>query len=141
VFDHHGHYVDQEQIVERLYGSAICATAQGWQIINTINGTWTDDEGETFEAEGIPLVDADFNFAMPNAGALVAQEIANDNPVINGAVGHATVVVESHYHGWAGGAGTDAILVADPWPGNASPRFLTPYEMSGTFFIAKVEVH
>jgi len=71
----------------------------------------------------------------------VARELAANNPLINGAAGHATMISAiSYYRNFHGQGQVVSITVRDPWPGNANRRFLTPQEAQGTFFVARVLV-
>ncbi len=141
IFGMHGYHVDQRTIVQKLFGSLVCAPAAGPQIINTINGKWKDIDGNIFTAYAEPLVDLYFGVNNPFAAANVARELAEGKPLINGAVGHATVLTAMSYlrDQWGNGIPTQ-LVVRDPWPGNINKRLLTAQESSGTNFIAKVSV-
>jgi len=141
VFALHGHTVHQDAIVKKLFGQLVCTTANGPQIIQAINGSWVDAQGNAFNATAWPLIDLQFGMMAPNAAAAAAVELANNNPLINGAAGHATVMTAMTYvrDGFGNGMPTQ-IIVRDPWPGNSNLRTLGPQEVAGTFFLARVAV-
>lgn len=141
IFSVHGYSVSQQTIVNRLFGSPQCSTATGPQIINTITGQWQSEDGEDFYAQAAPLLDLSFGISNPQASAMVAQELAAGNPLINGAMGHATVLTAMTYlrDVYSRGQPTQ-IVVRDPWPFSQNRRVLTAQEAAGTFFIAKVSV-
>lgn len=133
--------VSQPRIVRRLFGNVACRTAIGPQIVEVINGDWTTDDGKAFTAVSEPLLDLQFGVVNANASAMVAQELSEGRPVINGALGHATVLTAMTYYRDRSGRGTPMeIVVRDPWPYNPNRRVLNRQEVAGTFFIAKVEV-
>lgn len=138
----HGRTVPQEEIVDRVYYDRGCRTATGEQIIRAISGTWTDRRtGRRFRARGEAVVDLHRGIWNPNAAATIARELANNNPLINGAVGHATVITAMRYLRDVNGNGLpQSITVRDPWPYRPNKRWLTPQEASGTFFVARVRV-
>lgn len=141
IFRLSGRKVSQERIVQKLFGSTACATATGPQIVDTITGDWETDDGQDFSAQAAPLLDLQFGVVNSAASAQVAQELAAGRPVINGALGHATVLTAMTYLVDIYSRGQPLeIIVRDPWPGNSNRRVLTAAEAAGTFFIAKVEV-
>ena len=136
-----GYDVYQEDIVARLYPNLACSTATGIEIAGVTSGRWIDRRGYRFRAEVAPLLDLSMGLANSNAAAQVASELAADRPVINGAMGHATVLTAMTYLRDQFGRGMpQQITVRDPWPGNRNRRTLSPQEALGTFFIAAVRV-
>lgn len=141
VFFLNGYSVDQESIVRRLYPSLACSTATGFEIANVTSGSWTDRNGRRFRARVNPLLDLSLGMANWNAAAQVASELAAGRPVINGALGHATVLTAMTYVRDQYGSGMPReIIVRDPWPGRRNRRVLTAQEAQATFFIAAVHV-
>lgn len=141
IFGVNGYDVYQEEIVARLYPNLACSTATGIEIANATAGRWIDRRGYRFRARVTPLLDLSMGLANSNAAAQVASELASDRPVINGAMGHATVLTAMTYLRDQFGRGMpQQITVRDPWPGNRNRRTLSPQEARGTFFIAAVRV-
>jgi hypothetical protein len=145
IFRINGHRVRQSRIVEKVFGSPdICEPADGAQIAYAVNGDWTSDDGESFYAEAQTLLDLRMGVWIPNAGAAVAQILAQGEPLINGAVGHATVLTGMEYLADIYGNGQIlALIVRDPWnPGGSGAvrRLLQPNEAYGTFLITRVLV-
>jgi len=76
-----------------------------------------------------------------NAAPIVATELANGYPLINGALGHATVLTEMTYLRDRFGRGMPVeFTVRDPWPENPNRRSLNAQEVAGTNFLALVRV-
>ncbi|MGE0626783.1 MAG: hypothetical protein AB7O43_03090 [Hyphomicrobiaceae bacterium] len=140
VFAMRGYRVSQRAIVRKIYGGTEpCSRAIGPQIIQAVNGPWIDANNRRFMAYAAPLIDLQFGVLHPQAAALAAQELARNNPLINGAAGHATVMTAMTYVRNNLGQGMPVqIIVRDPWPGNPNRRVLTPREVAGTFFLARV---
>ena len=141
IFSINNKKVSQQRIVEKLFGTDTCSTATGLSIISTINGEWETDNGVSFSASASPLLDLSFGVNNSEAARMVAQELAQGRPVINGALGHATVLTAMTYLVDVYGRGIpQEIIVRDPWPGNQNRRMLTAAEAASTFFIASVMV-
>lgn len=142
IFGIHGYNVKQVDIVKKIYSNQQCATATGSQIIDAITGRWITEEGQSFEAEATALLDMQLGKFNDKAAGQVATELSNDKPLINGALGHATVLTAMQYlRDFYSNGLVESITVRDPWPGNLNKRFLSPAEASNTFFIAKVDVY
>lgn len=137
-----GYRVSQERIVEKLYGSQfICRPAIGPGIASAVQGYWVDDRGDEFYADVHVLADLQFGIVDPFALQDASRYLANNIPLINGAVGHATLMtamswIEDNF----GQYQLQEIIVRDPWPGNQNRRQLTYREFSGTNFLAAVIV-
>lgn len=141
IFALHGHPVPQEAIVHRLFGGLVCRPVPGPGIVRAVDGAWRDASGTRFGAEAEVLWDAQYGFGRPDAAAEAARELAEGNPLINGALGHATVLTAMTYARDAAGRGQPLqIVVRDPWPLNPNRRVLGPQEAMGTMFLAKVRV-
>ena len=92
IFSTAGHPVAQEAIVQKLFGSLVCAPApSGYAILQAVNGVWRDNYGQAFQAQAVPLTDLAAGFSNPNAAVAAANELAAGYPLINGAMNHATV--------------------------------------------------
>lgn len=143
IFATQGRVVPQTSIVQRLFPDLRCSPANGPQIVNAVNsGPWQDQEGNTFLAQASPLADLSFGISNPLAAAQAAQELAAGRPLINGALGHATVMSAMRYARDAYGNGRPLeILVRDPWPGNQHRRRLTAQEIHGTVLLISVFVN
>lgn len=141
IFLLNGYHVDQRSIVGRLYPSLDCLTATGYEIATVTSGSWTDIRGHRFHARVNPLLDLSMGIANSNASSQVASELAAGRPLINGALGHATVLTAMTYLRDQFGRGQpQEIVVRDPWPFRQNRRFLTAQEAQTTFFIAAVHI-
>jgi hypothetical protein len=161
IFAANGFQLEQEAIVRRLYGGEACLPATGSQIVRTIGQTWTDRRGTTFRASAQSLPDATIGIRRSGGGRVapnladditiglfanqgsqtLVRELENDNPLIIGALGHATVVVAASYERSRDGFVRLIDLgIRDPWPGNPNRRTLTAQEARASFFVAKVSV-
>ncbi|MDA0784757.1 MAG: hypothetical protein O3B37_00565 [Proteobacteria bacterium] len=132
----------QEAIVEKLYGNQfICEPAAGPGIVSAIEGQWQDRNGNEFYASAQVLADLQFGIVNPAALEQASWFLANDTPLINGALGHATLMtamewVEDNF----GNYQLQNIIVRDPWPGRPNRRRLTDQEFAGSTFLAAVTV-
>jgi hypothetical protein len=142
-----------------IFGSEVCRPAIPAQIIRAINGEWIDQYGFKFRAGAEQLPDASLSvrtsvprpsapgaaddltiglFFNDGAKRLVA-ELDKGYPLIIGAVGHATVLTAANYTKQRSGfVGLTELTVRDPWPDNPNRRTLTPNEVQGAFFVARV---
>lgn len=142
IFTFHGHPTKQERIVEKVFGNAAtCHAAIGPQIVAAIDGDWKDDRDDSFEASAEVLWDAQFAFGRPDAVLQAARELEADNPLILGALGHATVLTAMTYSGNGVAVQLNQLVVRDPFPGNPNRRNFTPQEAFATQFLAKVTVN
>lgn len=139
-FDLAGYEVPQEAIVEKLFGSRfVCQPAIGPQIAGAITGRWTDRRGRRFRARAYVLADLMFGIVNPSALSQASRFLADDVPLINGALGHATLMtsmtwVEDNF----GQYQLQEIIVRDPWPGSPNRRHLSAKEYYGSMFLAAV---
>jgi hypothetical protein len=76
----------------------------------------------------------------PDAVIQVARELESNNPLILGAMGHATVLTAITYSGNAFGVQINEVVIRDPWPFRPNRRALSPQEAFLTQFLAKVDV-
>jgi len=140
VFAFHGYPVAQRRIVEKVFASNVCRPAIGPQIVEAIDGSWTDDQGNDFEAECDVLWDSQFQFGRPDAVVEAARELEAGRPLILGAMGHATLLTAMTYSGNGIAIQLNELVIRDPWPGNPNRRVLTPMEAMNTQFLAKVVI-
>jgi hypothetical protein len=138
IFAYHGCAVSQRRIVAQTYGHAVNLPAHGPQIAAATSQEWETDDGNWFSAECEVLWDTHFFVARPDAAIEAARELADDNPLIVGATGHAMVLTAMTYARDVAGNGQPlSLTVRDPWPGRGR-RQLSPQEWAGTSFLAKV---
>lgn len=136
---------DQRRIVAALFGRGdVCASATGAQIVGTINRQWQADDGRLFRAQALPLMDLTANLWRSDVAQIVSNDLAAGYPLINGAVGHATLMTSMTYlRDHRGNGMVESITVHDPFVPLGQPaveRQLTPVERQGTFFVAQVRV-
>lgn len=140
VFEYHGYAMAQERIVAETYGRIVNLPAHGPQIAAATSREWETDDGDSFSAECEVLWDSEFYVTRPDAAVQAARELAEDNPLIIGAGGHAMVLTAMTYARDVRGNGQpQSLTVRDPWPGRGR-RSLTGQEWFGTSFLAKVLV-
>lgn len=144
IFRLNGYEVSQRRIAAKVFGSDICRSAAGPQVIYAINGDWESEDGERFRAYGEPLADFQFGVFRPDAVLQAANSLRSGQPLINGAVRHATVLTAMSYLIDAMGRSQIVKLtVRDPWnPSGRSAirRDLSVNEAYGTNFLARVVV-
>lgn len=140
VFDFHGRPVQQQRIVQKLFGVPACLPAFGPQVLQTISGIWLDDTGSQFQAAAEVLWDTQFGFGRADAVVIAAQELEANQPLILGAMGHATVMTAMTYSGYGQYIQINEVVVRDPWPGSPNRRNLSPQEALATQFLARVRV-
>jgi hypothetical protein len=140
IFNYHGHPVDQGRIVASTYGQVVNLPAHGRQIAIATSRPWQDDRGQPFESHCEVLWDSGEFVARPDAAGQAARELAQGDPLIIGAAGHAMVLTAMSYarNQMGNGQPTQAI-VRDPWPGRGR-RPLLPQEWAQVVFLAKVHV-
>ena len=93
----HGYPVDQSRIVSATYGQTVNLPAHGRQIAAATNRPWQDDRGRTFASHCEVLCDSGGYVARPDAAGQAAQELAQGDPLIIGAAGHAMVLTAMSY--------------------------------------------
>jgi hypothetical protein len=134
IFEYYGHPVAQERIVEEAWGSIVDLPADPARITSSLNRDWTDDNDDEFTSTSD-------SFSVNAITA--AQDLAEDHPLIIGALGHATVLTALTYvqnPSAPGGATVTLATVRDPWPGNGGKRNLSPQEWYNVDFAARVRV-
>lgn len=141
IFLRYGRPVPQEWIVHRLFGDLRCSPANGPQIVAAASGEWRDSNGGRFRARAYPIADFSLGISNYNMGADAAQHLAAGRPLINGAIGHATMMTAMTYYRAANGYGqVQSITVRDPWPEAQPVRQLTAEEASGSNLLIGIEV-
>lgn len=133
LFEFHGHKVSQQRIVEETWGTVANMPGQPLQILSDLNRTWKDDSGVPFRS----LAD------MRSVNIYTAvDDLKNDDPLIIGALGHATVLtaITGDINMTTGAWQIEEVIVRDPWPGNGGRRLLTPMEWGNLEFAARVRV-
>lgn len=163
IFAISGKAVPQEKAVTRLFNSYKCEGADVNQIVQTINGEWRDSRGMPFQATGrmlpkagmaIAISSGDNNSRAPgyiekmwatSGGAReIISELDRGRPLINLALGHATVIVGVTFQQdeifSSRPIGLSKIVILDPWPTNQRLRELTAKEISQQFLAIAVDV-
>lgn len=132
VFSYYGHEVPQERIVKETWGSIVNMPGQPQQILSALNRQWIDEDGNSFHVSATTLT---------ANHVTAAQDLAADNPLIIGTMGHAMILTAVEYTRNAMGQGNIVnAIVRDPWPRNPRRRSLTPQEWSSTTFLARIRV-
>lgn len=131
VFSYYGLNVSQETIVREAWGEAINLPAQPYDILESLNREWVDDNDQTFTVTGD-------SFTANHVTA--AQDLSDDMPLIIGTMGHAMVLTSLRYYrnNWGGGS-VIASVVRDPWP-NRGRRILSANEWYNTNFLVRIRV-
>lgn len=141
-FKLYGYRISQRKIVEKVFGPGLpCRPSIGPQIAAAVEGYWTDSNGSSFYATTRTHTDLQFGIQDPLALQNVSRYLAENTPVIVGALGHATLLtgmswLEDNFGQWR----LTEMIVRDPWPGNLNRRRLTPQEFWGTTYISAVIV-
>ncbi|HJN73452.1 MAG TPA: papain-like cysteine protease family protein [Myxococcota bacterium] len=133
IFQYYGHPVDQERIVEETFGTIVDMPGEPEDILRALNRRWKDDDGDSFRSSGDQMT-ANLMTA--------AQDLAEDQPLIIGALAHATVLTAMTYTAHVyGHFQHDALTVRDPMPGrNQGRRVLSGAEFYNIQFLARVRV-
>lgn len=136
----YGYKISQPDIVRKLYGgNTPCTPSIGPQIAAAVEGYWQDHAGKRFYATLDTRTDIQFGIYDPFVLGNVSRYLANEIPVIVGALGHATLLtgitwIEDNL----GHQRLVEIIVRDPWPGNPNRRRLSMAEFYGTTYVAAV---
>lgn len=165
VFAVRGYAVQQEEAVIRLFGNDKCQGGGATlpQMLATITGNWTTTDGRRFRAAAreLPLASLAVQISAddPNArqpgyiekqwattgdARQLVEEIGRGNPLINLAVGHATVIETVTYQRnelfQFGPIGLTKIVVRDPWPESPNRHELSARDVRGTFHVLAIDV-
>lgn len=132
VFSAYGHSISQEEIVRQTWGSLVNMPAVPIQIVKSLNRTWTDSRGKTFQSRAT-LIAKPINQTY--------RELANGQPLIVGSLGHAMVVTAMGvFITSTGNVIIDYVKVRDPWPFNPKNRFMTKQEVLSTTMLAHITI-
>lgn len=135
VFAHHGYAVSQQQVVQRQFGALQDLAISGPEISAHLNREWRDQSGRGFQASAKGGdVAGPLNRQAP--AALIAQ-LAQEQPLVLGADGHAVVLVEVQYERFTL---QDAVRITggkviDPAPGRGV-RALSASELRPSYVVA-----
>jgi len=130
VFRYHGLEVSQETIVEETLGDDRNLPGSPGEILENLNRTWTVDDDDY-------TVEADTYTVTPGT---VAQDLANDFPLIIGSMGHAMVLTGVQYYRRFDSYGNIVgAVVRDPWPGRGK-RSLSAAEWALMSFAVRIRV-
>lgn len=139
IFAYFGHPVSQERIVHEAYGGLVNWPAVPQTILAQLNRPWIDDNGVPFSARS--------GNGISNP-VLMAQDLAQDLPLIVGTRQHAMVMTAMEYFApWImtpygpmlGPVSVTGATVRDPWPGRGK-RLLQADEWLGIMFVAHIRV-
>jgi len=134
IFGYYGYPTSQERIVKEVWGRVIDVPRHVDSVMRDINRSWIDDRGRRFRASGTRLTLDPFELPRQAAEAL-----KQDQPLIVGIAGHATVLTEMRWSIDADGRlFVSHLIVSDPADG--SIRDLTLQERLLTDFVAAVDV-
>ncbi|MES3020678.1 MAG: papain-like cysteine protease family protein [Pseudomonadota bacterium] len=131
IFRYYGYNVPQHRIVAETWGGIVNMPAQPRQILANLNREWRDDNGRRFGAS------ADMSTANP---ITAAQDLAQNQPLVIGTMGHAMVLTSLVYARAPNGGGeVVSATVRDPWQ-DRGRRTLSAQEWYQTSFLARVRV-
>ena len=142
VFAFYGYDVAQEDVVTKVFGSEICQGGRLGDIIAAIDGEWIDAYGRSFRAQAKDMPGIGSQLLNPDGSGVKAliQELADGHPLINGAVGHATVLTEVTYaQEKYFNPVIEKVVVRDPWYDGPDYRVLRIEEIVG-YFVVRVTV-
>ena len=138
VLNYHGLFVNQEQVVARIYGALVDRPAVPEQILDALRGWAPDVRGRFSAISATPVV---------YSGSEIVGDLALRWPLIVGLagqpVGHAYVLTAAYYR-------VDRfnqpvithVVLRDPWPFSPSRQEVTWREFRARLrFIARVRVH
>ena len=126
--------------MQRLFGGLVCAPANDAQILAVATGNWTDGYGRPIRSAAQLIYDPHLGVVAPGALNLMIQDLSNGYPLINAALGHATVVTAITFLNTMTGPMVQSVVVRDPWPYNPNKRNLTAQELFGAAFVMRVAV-
>ena len=138
LLNYHGLFVNQEQIVQRIYGAQVDLPAEPLQILAALSG-WAPDARGRYSAI----------YASPytSSGSQLVQDLAYRWPIIvglrnPGGGGHAVVLTAVYYSvdQWNNPV-FQSVVIRDPWPTNPSRQQLSWAEFQQrVMFMAHVRV-
>ena len=116
MFAYFGHDVPQERIVQQAFGTIVNMPGSPSQILSALNRRWKDEDDDSFRCTASTI----------NTNAITAaQDLAADQPLIIGTLGHAMVLTSLQYTRdlYSRGQVTLAI-VRDPGPSTQADETL-----------------
>jgi hypothetical protein len=132
VFAYYGHPVSQSEIVRAAYGDIVNMPGTPRAIMASLNRPWVDDAGRSFR------VTAD---VFSSNWVTAAQDLARNQPLIVGSLGHAMILTAAEYTRFENGNGQmRSVIVRDPWPTNQRRRTLSPREAYGVQMLIRIRV-
>jgi hypothetical protein len=140
IFEFYGRPVAQSRIVAECYGTVVDMPASPYMILAALNRSWIDDNGRDFQVE------SDWGDATLEQ---VANDLADDHPLIIGTMGHAMVLtamtytfppILTPYGPTFGPPQLQQVIVRDPWPGRGR-RELSVDEVVSTLMCARIRVY
>lgn len=126
LFSYYDHPVDQSRVVQEAYGGTDNLPARGTTISSELDREWQDDNGDVFNSRLTGLLDVEAGLTAIDNWQIVS-ELADGNPLIVGAGGHAMVLTMLEYYATPSGLVPVAAGVFDPWPGRGA-RLLAQQE-------------
>lgn len=125
LFATHGHFVDQNAIVMRIFGVPCKNSGDTGPIVAALNATWVDSKNNTFQSTVTAAYDF---FAGVNnlSNGLMVSELSNNNPLLYCNVTHCMMVYRADYFDTPIGPNIQRVGVMDPMVG---PRLLSLPEM------------
>lgn len=141
IFNTHGYNVSQRAIIERLYGGSLpCVSATGQQLASLTNGWW-DVGNFRFRVRSEQLLNLDMGIWTQNIPTRVDAELRSGRPLLNGSLGHATMLTAMTYlRDHTGRFSISQLIVRDPWPFSPHLRYLSAQEVASTRFLLAVRV-
>jgi len=140
VLNYHGLYVQQERVVQRIYGGLVDRPANANQILHALSGWAPDQRGRYSSIHANPYT---------ISGSQIVRDLANRWPLIvglrnpNGGTGHAVVLTAVYYSvGQSNEPVFRSVIIRDPWPGSPSRQELSWNEFqSRLMFMTHVYVN
>ena len=116
VLNYHGLYVEQEDIVQKVYGALHCKTGNAQHIMNALSGWAPDSRGRYSQIHAQHGV---YN------GSDIVDQLSRKWPIIVGLrqEGHMYVLTAIYYSvdNWNNPI-IDKVVLRDPWPTNRSKK-------------------
>ncbi len=129
IFDYYERPVRQERVVQETFGRIVDMPANPLQILTAVNRDWRDEHGKPFRG---------FAQALPIDPVIAARYLRDEQPLIIGSLGHATVLTALTWaEDTAGRQELTGMVVRDPAMGGQRREF-TGQEIWSTMFLAHV---
>jgi nuclear transport factor 2 (NTF2) superfamily protein len=125
IFAFYDHPVEQEKIVQQVYGRTVNLPAfSGSVIARQVNRVWTDDNGKRFRAKLTAAYDFDARIFAINNNFMI-NELRHGRPFLFGNTSHCMVVTAIDFSP----VRVVDVGVFDPWPTSRGTRRLSAAEM------------